>query len=98
VEVKRVGPRAPNRNAYAERWVQSIKCECLDHFIVFGEDHLRHLVSEYSTHYNGQRPRQGLGNRPLTGEPPAEGDGSVPLVVREERLGGLPRHYRRQAA
>jgi putative transposase len=47
-----VGLRAPNLNAYAERWVQSAKQECLDHFVVFGEGHLRHLVSEYADYYN----------------------------------------------
>jgi len=94
--IKRVGPRAPNLNAYAERWVQSLKRECLDHFIVFGEEHLRYLVSQYVAHYHQERPHQSLGNRPLshTSDPPV-----LPLeagaVVCEERLGGLLKHYRR---
>jgi putative transposase len=46
-EVKRVGPRAPNLNAYAERWVQTLRQECLDHFVVLGEGHLRHVLREY---------------------------------------------------
>ena len=62
VEVKRVGPRAPNVNAFAERWVQSLRHECLDRFVVLGETHLRHLVSEYLAHYNAERPHQGKGN------------------------------------
>jgi putative transposase len=45
-EVKRVGPVAPNLNAYAERWVQSLRQECLDHFVVLGENHLRHILKE----------------------------------------------------
>jgi hypothetical protein len=47
VEVKAVGPRAPNMNAVAERWVQSVKQECLDHEVVFGEAHLPHILTEY---------------------------------------------------
>jgi len=46
VTVKRVGPLAPNLNAYAEPWVQSVEQECLDRFVMFGEAHLRHLVGE----------------------------------------------------
>jgi putative transposase len=96
VQLLRVGPHAPNLNAFAERWVLSIKQECLNHFIVFGEKHLRYLVSEYVAHYNRERPHQGKDNRPLSqaAEPTV-----VPLpvgeVVCEERLGGLLRHYRR---
>jgi putative transposase len=74
VSVKKVGPQAPNLNAYAERWVQTVRRECLDHFVVFGEDHLRHLLSEFTDYYHRCRPHQGLGNRPLSGEPtPADG-------------------------
>lgn len=68
----KVGPLAPNLNAFAERWVQSIKSECLDHFMVFGEDHLRHLVHEYTAHYLLERPHQAKDNCLLTwtGPPP----------------------------
>ena len=51
IEIKQVGPRAPNLNAFAERWVGSIKSECLDHFCCFGEDHLQYIISEYVDHY-----------------------------------------------
>ena len=57
-----IAHRAPNQNAFVERWVQSIKHECLDHFIVFGEDHYNHLISEYVEHYSTERPHQGLDN------------------------------------
>ena len=50
-KVQRVGPRAPNLNARAERFVQSLKTECLDHFCIFGEKHLRHLLNEFVGRY-----------------------------------------------
>ena len=100
IEIKKVGPRAPNMNAIAERWVQSIKQECLDHFVVFGEKHLRHIVSEYVKFHNDERPHQGVGNARLrvigAKEPPvenAEGE-----IVCAARLGGLLKHYCRRAA
>ena len=111
-EVKRVGPMAPNLNAYAERWVQSLRVECLDHFVVLGEGHLRHLVDEYLDHYNAERPHQGKGNVPLSDSPPSADGFELPeaAVAEEpvvlpfpkrvecrERLGGLLKHYRRAA-
>jgi putative transposase len=96
MEIVPVGPRAPNLNAHAERWVLSVKSECLDHFIVFGETHLHYLIDEYVDYYNECRPHQGIGNELLTGilsppitDPPAAG------IVCDERLGGLLKHYRR---
>ncbi len=96
--VKRVGPRAPNLNAYAERWVQTIRHECLDHFVVFGEKHLRYLVSAFTNYYLRWRPHQGLGNRPLSGESSATVDAPLTEVVCHEQLGGLLKHYERRAA
>jgi putative transposase len=55
-EVKRVGPQAPNLNAHVERVIQTLRVELLDHFVVGGERHLRHLVAEYLAYYNGERP------------------------------------------
>jgi putative transposase len=96
-------PRLPNMNAYAERFVQTVKLECLDHFVCFGVEHLRYIVSEFLTHYNQHRPHQSLNNRPI---PEAEVDADSPSVLRlpsgevacEERLGGLLKHYYRKAA
>ena len=88
--------RSPNLNAYAESFVQSIKRECLNKMILFGEKHLRHVVSQYVEHYLIERPHQGLGNRRITepGElPPRDG----PVQCRE-RLGGLLRTYYREVA
>jgi putative transposase len=88
--------RAPNMNAYAERFVQAIQQECLDKFIAFGTEHMEHLISEYVEHYNTERPHQAMGNVPLASERvevPVAGE-----VMCFERLGGVLRHYRRIAA
>jgi putative transposase len=100
VEVRKVAVRAPNQNAVAERFVQTVRQECLDHFLVVSEKHLRHLLSEFLIHYHEERPHQGLGNVPLSGTPPsAEEPAILPLseVRCRERLGGLLKHYRRAA-
>src|SRR5262245_46733988 len=100
-EVKRVGPVAPNLNAYAERWVQSARKECLDHLLILGEGHLRHVLREYVEHYNAERPHQAKGNVPLpqadVAEPPVLPFPSGEVRCRE-RLGGLLKHYHREAA
>jgi putative transposase len=67
----------PNLNAFAERFVQSAKQECLDNFVCFGEDHLRHIIREYVSWYNQVRPHQGVGNRVLTGKKPRKNKGKV---------------------
>ena len=97
---KRIVYRSPNLNAYVERWVQSIQQECLDHFLVFGEQHFNHLISEYVEHYHTERPHQALGNVPLTGDwpdpehdmPPDDG------IECRSRLGGWLKTYVRMAA
>jgi len=70
--------------------------ECLDYFAVFGEAHLRHLLSEYLAHYHSERPHQGLGNRLVAGPDPRADAPVGGAVVCEERLGGLLRHYRQR--
>ena len=95
VQVVTTAFRAPNMNAIAERFVQSVKRECLARLILFGPGHLRRALNEFVAHYRIERPHQGLGNRVLTAsasEPPKDGD-----VVCDERLGGLLRSYRRSA-
>ncbi len=101
-EVKRVGPRAPNLNAQVERFIQSVRVECLDHFLVCGEKHLRHILTEYLHYYNELRPHQGMGNVPLPeateSEAPRRALPDRGEVLCHERLGGLLRHYYRAAA
>jgi putative transposase len=94
VEPVKLPPRSPNLNAYAERFVRSIKDECLSRLIPIGETHLRLAVEEYAEHYHLERNHQGLGNRLIDGEPETE---PVDDVACDERLGGLLRSYRRAA-
>lgn len=91
--VHRVGPSKPNLNAYAERFVQTLQVECLDHFVVIGPKHLDHLVCEFVEHYHQERPHQALGNAPPRGPVPV-GHGEI---LCKERLGGLLKHYYRKA-
>ena len=98
IKLKRTAIRAPNQNAYAERFVQTLKQECLDHFVVLGEEHLRYLVAQFVQHYNEERPHQNKGNLPLGMEKPPDGGSELGQVLCDERLGGLLRHYYRKAA
>ena len=85
--------RSPNLNAFAERFVRSIKEECLNHLILSSEEQLRYVLSEYLDHYHHERIHQGL-NRII--EPRHEGnDGEIFCI---ERLGGLLKSYHRAAA
>ncbi len=97
--VKRVPlpPRSPNLNAYAERWVRSIKEECLSRLILFGEASLRHALTQYVAHFHHERNHQGKGNVLLF--PPVSQDieRAGPIQCRE-RLGGLLKYYAREAA
>jgi transposase InsO family protein len=86
--------RAPNANAYAERFVRSIKEECLDRLIPVGERHFRRAVVEFVAHYHRERNHQGLGNELI------ERPGSrrrVGRIRRCPRLGGLLNYYARAA-
>ena len=86
--------RAPNANAYAERFVRSIKEECLDRMIPLGERHFRRAVAEFVDHYHRERNHQGLENA-LIAAPPALG--TAGRVHRRPRLGGLLNYYERAA-
>jgi putative transposase len=99
VGVKRVvlPPRSPNLNAYAERWVRSVKEEALARLILFGERSLRHALQEYVTHFHHERPHQGMGNVILMPLPEQRSVREGPLRC-QERLGGLLRYYDREAA
>jgi len=76
-----------------ERFVRSIKYECLNKILIFGESHLRYVISEYMKFYHHERPHQGIGNNIIDPLPQPK-DGKI---VCQERLGGLLKSYRRAA-
>jgi len=96
IESIKLPPRSPNLNAYAERFVRSIKHECLNRIIPVGEKHFWQAVDAYVEHYNHDRPHQGVGNVVL--DPSFEPAEPVGKVICDEQLGGLIRSYRRTAA
>ena len=82
-------------NAFAERFVESAKAECLDRMVLLGEGHLRAAVEEFVCHYHEERPHQGLGNEFIA--PQATKIATGPLKCRQ-RLRGLLKFYYREAA
>ena len=86
--------RAPNCNAYAERFVRSIKEECLARVIPLGERHLRRTIAEFVTHYHAERNHQGIGNELI--QPLGRADGHGP-ICRRQRIGGVLNYYYRAA-
>ena len=95
VKIVPISYQAPNMNAVAERWVRSIKDECLGRMILFGEQQLHRAINEYIAHYHAERAHQGLGNELIQPGPHSTaGDGPV---VESERLGGLLHSYQRAA-
>ncbi len=96
VKAVRLPPRSPDLNAHLERFLRSLKTECLDRMIFFGEPSLRRATITYLAHYHGERNHQGLGNRLIE---PEEGVGQAVGSVRcRKHLGGMLRYYYRHAA
>ena len=93
----RLPPRSPNLNAYAERFVRSIKQECLNRLIFFGEASLRRALREYATHYHHERNHQGMGNQRLNYASNDE-EYLVGGVTNFARLGGMLNYYYRHSA
>ena len=87
--------QAPNCNAYAERFVLSIKTECLRRMIFFSESSLRRAIAEYTQHYHAERGHQGIGNERIDGIPKATA--SLRPVRCHERLGGILKSYSQAA-
>jgi len=98
VKCLRLPARSPNLNSYAERWVRTVKEECLSKLILFGESSLRRALREFETHYHGERNHQGKGNVllfPCGAVPTTKGG---PSICCRERLGGLLKYYYRKTA
>jgi transposase InsO family protein len=96
VKTVKLPTRSPNLNAYAERFVRSIKSECLAQIIPLGERHLRSAVKEYTEHYHLERNHQGLENELIEDRIGVVDTNRA--VERQERLGGILNYYYRRAA
>ncbi len=97
IRTVKLPPRSPNLNPHAERWVRSVKEECLSRLILFGEESLRRALAQYQQHhYHSERPHQGKGNVILF--PNSDDGGGARGEIRcRERLGGLLKYYHREA-
>ena len=96
VKPLRLPAHSPNLNAFAERWVESVKTECLSKLILFGERSLPYVLDQYLTHYHEERNHQGKDNMLLfPGPENMQGKGTVQV---RSRLGGLLNYYHRAAA
>ena len=89
--------RSPNLNAFAERWVRSVKQECLSKVILFGEGPLSRVLTEYGRHYHSERNHQGKGNRLLFPDLSNEQPSQSPAIACHHRLGGLLKYYKHAA-
>jgi putative transposase len=93
--------QAPNANAVAERWVRTVRQECLDWMLIWGRRHLERVLDEYARHYNDERPHRSLALRPPRGIDIGVAPGGVTSaasVRRRDRLGGLVHEYYQVAA
>jgi putative transposase len=89
--------RAPQANAFAERFVRTIRAECLDWLLIVGRRHLQRVLRSYVTHYNRERPHRGLSLLPPD-SPNNDPRPSNGKIERHDRLGGLIHEYHRAAA
>ena len=99
IEVVKIPPRSPKANAYAERWVRTVRAEATDRMLITGPRHLRTVLDEYVAHYNGHRPHRARDLRP-----PDHDEGAAPVaglptarIRRHGILGGLIHEYERAA-
>jgi len=100
VRVIRTPIRAPRANAFAERFVRTVRRECLDHVLIYGRRHLERVLEAHLAHYVEERPHRGLGLAVPAGDRPPEVPAvatGVPPVERRDVLGGLIHEYRRAA-
>jgi putative transposase len=94
IRVIRAPVRAPKARAHAERWVGTVRRECLDRLLVLGRRHLQHVLVAYIRHYNQHRPHRALGQRsPLSGDKPAADPIDLDRLRRRDLLGGLIHEY-----
>lgn len=99
IDVLKIPPRAPKANAYAERWVRTVRTECLDWMLVWNRRHLERVLTDYVRHYNTARPHRGIDlDVPVpAAEPPPASSNQLRRVERADVLGGLIHEYRHAA-
>jgi putative transposase len=98
VKCLRLPPRSPNLNSFSERWVRSVKSECLSKLILCGESSLRRALSNFCEHYHAERNHQGKGNKLLLSRSAPSPPPGQETVQCRERLGGLLKYYHSEAA
>jgi putative transposase len=96
IKAVKIPPRSPRANAYAERFVLTIRTKLTDRILIIGERHLRTILAQYETHYNGRRPHRSRQLRPPRPDHPAA-DLSQERIKRRTVLGGLINEYERAA-
>ena len=96
VQTVRTPPQTPRANCYAERWIRTVRSECTDRMLVYGERHLRTVLERYAGHYNGHRPHQSRQQRPPNHDTPVVVPPGAP-VQRRKVLRGAINEYRRAA-
>jgi putative transposase len=96
IRIIHIPVRAPRANAFAERFVGTIRRECINRMLIFGRRHLEGVLAEYVAHYNGHRPHRALGQLPpLTVVPPPSPSDPGPVQLRRyDRVFGLIHEYR----
>jgi putative transposase len=93
IKVIRTPIQAPNANAFAERWVRTVRADCLDRILILGRRHLEHVLRVYRRHYNEHRPHRALHLLPPNGRDPTPPNGAAAGVRRRDLLGGLIHEY-----
>ena len=96
VQIIKTPVRSPRANSFAERYVGTLRRECLDHLLIYGERHLRQILAEYARHYNHHRPHQSREQRPPLHEPGQAVDMTA-RIRRRQVVHGLINEYRRTA-
>jgi hypothetical protein len=90
---------SPNCNPHAERFVKTVRTECLDKFVIFGQRHLHHLLKGFIVHYQAERYHQGIGGQLIRPTPaPSNNYAALGAVQCRSRLGALLNFYHREAA
>jgi putative transposase len=99
IEVVKIPPQAPKANAFAERWVRTVRTECLDWLLIWNRRHLENVLAAYVEHYNTARPHRGINLRvPAADRDPTPASlAEIRRIDRVDVLGGLVHEYRHAA-